>query len=96
MSFYVGCKVICIEDCHGVGTLDKLPGHCPGGIPKEGMMFVVMSIICIDDRMSLALSGTPFIRRGRDCGWVPHKFRPLEELQQESKERYYAEHPIHA
>lgn len=95
MSFKVNDKVICIEDCVGVQLGTGYAMGNPKGIPRKGELFTVSGINYFGDPDGLILVGCPALGiSGDDVGWNERKFRKLEELQQESKERYYSTHHI--
>lgn len=96
MSFHVGQKVVCVDDSpHPSEEMFTLEGSL-----EKGSTYVIRTIVehPLSARMGLQVTGVRVFLVGRSEEWFhcSDRFRPLEELQQESKERYYAEHPIHA
>lgn len=87
MNFYVGQKVVCVDD----SDQDDL-----GDYVFKGAVYVVRGTE-FRDQLGLflvGLSAGPYPTDEAERSFKASRFRPLEELKAESKERYYREHTI--
>jgi len=90
MSFYVGQKVVCVDDNPTDGWILSDFGKIESGAVyvvawcgdwEFGLDGVLLSVLLIG------------IQREQGAPWGAYRFRALDELKAESRERYYKEHP---
>lgn len=93
MNFKANDKVVCISSTWCDDPFQEW--ITPGGLPVKDRVYVVSAVFPSEPMAGLVLVGLPAIRKATniDEGFVHRGFRKLEELQAESRDRYYASLP---
>jgi len=90
-----GDKVVCVDS-------KKTPGYhehtYPNGYLVKGLVYVISAVeqrIYSDYKgLCLFIIGKPaFWKNGSASPWPAFRFRKLDEMKEESRERYYRENP---
>lgn len=103
MNFHEGQKVVCVNDsANPLGISRGLGWNFPDGFPLNGEVYVIREIRL--SRCPYAPTGTVGLvlvgmrclcgNTGRDIGFNPSRFRPLDEMKKEASERLKFEQPV--
>lgn len=88
--YNISDKLVCVDDSpiRNNKTGNK---RAPLGHVKKGTIYVVETVFPTEDDpfFSIGIVGKPIIwlPTGEFCGWSPLRFRKLEEIQEENREK---------
>lgn len=97
MNFKINDKVVCVDDKPGTKPWKY---EFPSGRVKKGVVYVVEDVKMIlfkngyFERVFIVGCPAIRIRSGRNDGWQPWRFRRLEEIQAENRERAQRKEPV--
>lgn len=95
MSLKVNDKVVCVDDrlVHTYSGCGPALFDFPGGPLIKGEIYVVSGFSPHALSAGVTITGKPVIMESTDIGWSNHRFRKLDEIQQENHLRLSQSEP---
>ncbi len=90
MSFYIGQKVVCVDD-----RIPKNRREYHSAMPKKGCVYVVREVVIIRNKTGLNLIGIQSATHpsGSPFSFKAWRFRPLDDMKEEASNRQQEEAP---